>query len=273
MASYGNQNPFDLSANIANSSDGDGTVTAGDKLALAGGNPIVDEFAEQMSLAMEKVAREVEWFAFNGTFADGANTTPGSGTREMRGLAEYLALNANANNTVAAGGINGNIYYNDASGDGSGSDQKLHWDTIAGALKRLYDASAPLINPVLCVSPQQLLDLNKELTVDGAISGALTAAVLPRDRNIAGIDIDTVVTPFGSIGMMVIDPNIIPANKAFIVDFAFVQPVFTNIPGFGTVFVRDVEQDDYARVAKAIYMEMGYDFGPPSYHCMINDVA
>ena len=273
MASYGNQNPFDLSANIANSSDGDGTTTAGDKLAFSDGNPIVDEFAEQMALAMEKVAREVEWFAFNGTFADGANTTPGSGTREMRGLAEYLALNANANNSAAAGGINGNIYYNDTSGDGSGTDQKLHYDTIAGALKRLYDASAPMQNPVLLVSPQQLLDLNKELTVDGAISGALTAAVLPRDRNVAGIDIDTVVTPFGSIGMMVIDPNIMPANKAFIVDFAFVQPVFTNIPGFGTVFVRDIDQDDHARVAKAIYMEMGYDFGPPSYHCMINDVA
>ena len=273
MASYGNQNPFDLSANIANSSDGDGTTTAGDKLAFSDGNPIVDEFAEQMALAMEKVAREVEWFAFNGTFADGANTTPGSGTREMRGLAEYLALNANANNSAAAGGINGNIYYNDTSGDGSGTDQKLHYDTIAVALKRLYDASAPMQNPVLLVSPQQLLDLNKELTVDGAISGALTAAVLPRDRNIAGIDIDTVVTPFGSIGMMVIDPNIMPANKAFIVDFAFVQPVFTNIPGYGTVFVRDIDQDDYARVAKAIYMEMGYDFGPPSYHCMINEVA
>ena len=95
-----------------------------DKLALAGGNPIVDEFAEQMSLALEKVAREVEWFAFNGTFADGANTTPGAGTREMRGLAEYLALNANANNSVAARGINGNIYYNDTAGDGSGTDQR-----------------------------------------------------------------------------------------------------------------------------------------------------
>ena len=273
MASYGNQNPFDLSANIANSSDGDGTTTAGDKLAFSDGNPIVDEFAEQMALAMEKVAREVEWFAFNGTFADGANTTPGSGTREMRGLAEYLALNANANNSAAAGGINGNIYYNDTSGDGSGTDQKLHYDTIAGALKRLYDASAPMQNPVLLVSPQQLLDLNKELTVDGAISGALTAAVLPRDRNIAGIDIDTVVTPFGSIGMMVIDPNIMPANKSFIVDFAFVQPVFTNIPGYGTVFVRDIDQDANARIGKAIYMEMGFEFGPPSYHCKIQAVS
>ena len=41
---------------------------------------------------MEKVAREVEWFAFNGTFADGANTTPGSGTREMRGLEEWIRI-------------------------------------------------------------------------------------------------------------------------------------------------------------------------------------
>jgi hypothetical protein len=44
MATYQHQNPFDLSANIASSSDGDGTVTAADKLGLAGSNPIVDEF-------------------------------------------------------------------------------------------------------------------------------------------------------------------------------------------------------------------------------------
>jgi hypothetical protein len=72
LASTQNQNPFDLSANIANASDGDGTTTAGDKLALFGGSPVADEFAFQMEKAMEKVAREVEWFAFNGSFSDGA---------------------------------------------------------------------------------------------------------------------------------------------------------------------------------------------------------
>ena len=270
MATFQHQNPFDLSANIINSSDGDGTVTAADKLALAGSNPIVDEFAEQMALALEKVAREVEWFAFNGTFADGANVTPGSGTREMRGLSEYCALNANANNTAAPTFVGGNVYYNDTAGDGSGTDQVLSWDAIAESLKRLYDAHAPMQSPVLCVSPKQLLDLNKELLAGNV---GITGAILPRDRSIAGIDIDTIVTPFGSIGLMVIDPNIIPANTAFILDFAFIQPCFTNIPGYGTVFVRDIDQDDYARVSKAIYMEMGYDFGPPSYHLKITDVA
>ncbi len=268
MATFQHQNPFDLSANIINSSDGDGTVTAADKLSLAGGNPIVDEFSEQLTLALEKVAREVEWFAFNGTFADGANTTPGSGTREMRGLSEYIALNANANNSAAPTATGGNIYYNDASGDGTGAARVLSWDAIAGAMKRLYDAHAPMIQPVLCVNPKQLLDLNKEL-LTGTVG--ITGTILPRDRSIAGVDIDTIVTPFGAIGLMVIDPNIMPADSAFILDFAFIQPVFTNIPGYGTVFVRDLDQDDYARVGKAVYMEMGYDFGPPSYHLKFVD--
>ena len=271
MATFQQQNTFTLGAAAYNASDGDGTTSASTQLGLAGSNPIVDEFAEQMSLALEKVAREVEWFAFNGTFADGANVTPGAGTREMRGISEYCSLNANADNSVAPTFVGGNVYWNGTTGDGAtGDDQVLSWNAIAESLKRLYDAHAPMVQPVLCISPKQLLDLNKELLAGDV---GITGAILPRDRNLAGIDIDVIVTPFGQIGMMVIDPNILPANTAFILDFAFIQPVFTNIPGYGTVFVRDIDQDANAQVAKAIYMEMGYDFGPPSYHLKIAKVA
>jgi hypothetical protein len=270
LASTQNQNPFDLSANIANASDGDGTTTAGDKLALFGGSPVADEFAFQMEKAMEKVAREVEWFAFNGSFSDGANVTPGSGTREMYGVDVWITLNKNASNSAAVNPLGGNCYYNDTVGDGSGTTQVLSFDAIAGAMKRMYDNHAPMSNPVLCVSPKQLLDLNTELLAGNV---GITGAIIPRDRNVAGIDIDTVVTPFGSIGLMVIDPNILPANTAFILDLAYIQPVFTNIPGYGTVFVRDIDQDANARIGKAIYMEMGFEFGPPSYHCKIQAVA
>ena len=179
MATYQHQNPFDLSANIINSSDGDGTVTAADKLSLAGGNPIVDEFSEQLTLALEKLAREVEWFAFNGTFADGANTTPGDGTREMRGLYEYLQLNKNASNTAASVANGGNAYYNDTDGDDTGTRQKMTWDTVAGIMKRMYDAQAPMIQPVLVVTPGQLLSLNKELVEATSPATAMTAAIIP----------------------------------------------------------------------------------------------
>ena len=270
LASTGNQNPFDLSANAIEFSDGQGGTTAGDKLALFGGSAVADEFAVQMEKAMTKLAREVEWFLFNGSFSDGAHATPGSGTREMWGIDHWVNQNKNANNTAALNPLGGNCFYNDAAGDGSGSARVLSFDAIAGAMKLLYDAHAPLKQPVLCVSPKQLLDLNTEL-IGGNVG--ITGAIIPRDRNVAGIDIDTVVTPFGSIGLMVIDPDIMPTGTAFILDLAYVQPVFTNIPGYGTVFVRDIDQDANARIGKAIYMEMGFEFGPPSYHCKIQAVA
>ncbi len=270
LASTGNQNPFTLSAAITNQSDGDGTTTAGTAQGLFGGNAVSDEFALQMEKAMEKVAREVEWFLFNGSFSDGANVTPGSGTREMWGVDHWINQNKNASNTASLNPLGGNCYYNDTAGDGTGSAQVLSFDAIAGAMKILFDAHAPLKQPVLCVSPKQLLDLNTEL-VSGNVG--ITGAIIPRDRNVAGVDIDTVVTPFGSIGLMVIDPDIMPTGTSFILDLAYIQPVFTNIPGFGTVFVRDIDQDANARIGKAIYMEMGAEYGPPSYHCKIQAVA
>ena len=244
QAAYGEIVPFDLASSYKNSID---------KLSLEGTNPINDEMAAQLELVLELVAKKAEFQAFNGAFSDGT-----SSTRQMRGLDEHCSLSG------------GNIYFNDANGDGSGADQKIHWDTVAGAMKKLYDAGAPLREPVLFISPQMLLDLNKEL-VNPTVSGALTGGILPRDRNVGGVDIDTIVTPFGAMGLALSD--YLPSNKAFIVDMAFVTPVFLNVPGKGTVFIRDLDQGDNARMGKAVYMEMGYDFGPPQYHCEIADIA
>ena len=260
MAAYNQQNPFTLGAAGYPASDGDGTTTNTAQLALMGGNPITDELAEQLELALEKIAREVEYFAINGTFADGAHASnPIGDNRTFRGLAAHTALNG------------GNKYFNTSTEATGGTAKKLDWDAVAKSLKTLYDANAPVKNPVLLVNSANLLELNKQLHTPQ--SGGTTAAVLPRDRNVGGIDIDTVITPFGSIGMMALDGNILGSNDAFIVDMAYVSPIFTNIPGKGTVFVRDIDQDDNARVAKAIYMEMGIDFGPPQYHLHIDEIA
>ena len=98
-----------------------------------------------MSLALEKVAREVEWFAFNGTFADGANATPGAGTREMRGLSEYCALNANADNDTAPTLVSMVTYTTTIQLETVQEQTKFFPDAIANSLKRLYDASAPMV--------------------------------------------------------------------------------------------------------------------------------
>ena len=70
-------------------------------------------------------------------------------------------------------------------------------------------------------------------------------AVLPRDRNIAGVDIDTIITPFGNIGLVV--NEFVPASKAFVLDLAYLDVCFLNIPGKGAVFVEDTDNDDAAQ--------------------------
>jgi len=243
QAASGEIVPFNLSGNYKNSDPA---------LALEGNNPITDELAYQMELLLETVAKKVEWAAFNASYNDGV-----VGNRQMRGLKEHQDL---------AGGTS-------VDHVSAGAAQKLNWEIIADAMKALYDAGAPMRQPVLFVSPTMLLDLNKELI--NATVGSVNYGILPRDRSVGGVNIDTIVTPFGQIGLALSDylPSGSTAGKqAFIVDLSFVKPVFLNIPGYGTMFVRDIDQDDYARIAKAVYMEMAFDFGPQQFHCQIDNV-
>jgi hypothetical protein len=243
QAASGEIVPFNLSGNYKNSDPA---------LSLEGSNPITDELAYQMELLLETVAKKVEWAAFNASYNDGT-----TGNRQMRGLKEHQDLSGGTSvDHVSAGAA-----------------QKLNWEVIADAMKALYDAGAPMRQPVLFVSPTMLLDLNKELI--NATVGSVNYGILPRDRSVGGVNIDTIVTPFGQIGLALSDylPSGSTAGKqAFIVDLSFVKPVFLNIPGYGTMFVRDIDQDDYARIAKAVYMEMAFDFGPQQFHCQIDNV-
>ena len=222
--------------------------------AFEGTNPVNDEMAFQIEELLSKIAREVEYEFFNATFNDGTDGNP----REMRGIDEW----------VASG--NGSSTFDNQV---SSADTALDFDAIAEILKAMYDNGAPMQNPVLFARPASILDLNQGL----AAAGNLQMAVLPRDRNVGGVDIDTIVTPFGSLGMALSDylpaGTISGSKQAFIVDLSFVKPIFLNIPGYGTMFVRDLDQNDQARIAKAVYMEMGFDFGPQQYHCAIDNVV
>ena len=55
----------------------------------------------------------------------------------MRGLKQWIGLNANANNTVAPTYVGGNIHYCDSDGDATSAARDLTWDAIADGMKRL----------------------------------------------------------------------------------------------------------------------------------------
>ena len=220
--------------------------------AFEGQNPINDEMAFQLEELLSKIAREVEYEFFNATFNDGTDGNP----REMRGIAEWVAT-----------GNGSSAYAHDASGDGTGAAQGLDFDAIAETLKLMYDNGAPMANPVLFARPGSILDLNQNLVK----SGSNQMAILPRDRNVAGVNIDTIITPFGNIGLAV--NEYVPADQAFILDMSYLDVCFLNIPGKGGVFVEDTDNDDAAAVSKRVYMEIGLDKGPAEYHAVINGVS
>ena len=215
--------------------------------AFEGTNPVNDEMAFQIEELLSKIAREVEYEFFNATFNDGTDGNP----REMRGIDEW----------VASG--NGSSTFDNQV---SSADTALDFDAIAEILKAMYDNGAPMQNPVLFARPASILDLNQGL----AAAGNLQMAVLPRDRNVAGVNIDTIVTPFGNIGLVV--NEFVPASKAFVLDLAYLDVCFLNIPGKGAVFVEDTDNDDAAAISKRVYMEIGLDKGPAEYHGVITGV-
>ena len=215
--------------------------------AFEGTNPVNDEMAFQIEELLSKIAREVEYEFFNATFNDGTDGNP----REMRGINEW----------VASG--NGSSTFDNQV---SSSDTALDFDAIAEILKAMYDNGAPMQNPVLFARPASILDLNQGL----AAAGNLQMAVLPRDRNVAGVNIDTIITPFGNIGLVV--NEFVPASKAFVLDLAYLDVCFLNIPGKGAVFVEDTDNDDAAAISKRVYMEIGLDKGPAEYHGVITGV-
>jgi hypothetical protein len=221
-----------------------GTGTA----AFEGTNPVQDELAFQMEELLSKIAREVEYTFFNSSFNDGTDGNP----RAMRGLLTHL------DNDVTV--------FHDTDGNGDGDPQDIDYNVVATALKEMYDNGAPMQNPVLFVRPQTALDLNLNL----AKNGSNQMAILPRDRNVAGINIDTLVTPFGNIGLVV--NEFVSAENAFILDLGYLDVCFLNIPGKGGVFVEDTDNDDAAAISKRVYMEIGLDKGPKEYHCKIYGV-
>jgi len=220
--------------------------------AFEGSNPVQDEMAFQLEELLSKIAREVEFEFFNATFNDGTDGNP----REMRGIAQWVA---SANGSSA--------YAHDVDGDGTGAAQSLDYTAISETLKLMYDAGAPMQNPVLFARPGSILDLNQGLVSQGNQK----MAVLPRDRNIAGINIDSIITPFGNIGLVV--NEFVPSDQAFVLDLAFLDVCFLNIPGKGAVFVEDTDNDDAAAISKRVYMEIGLDKGPAEYHAVINGVS
>ncbi|HEV3309963.1 MAG TPA: DUF5309 family protein [Chloroflexota bacterium] len=89
-------------------------------------------------------------------------------------------------------------------------------------------------------------------------------------RNVGGVAVDTLVTDFGTFGVML--NRWMPAGQIGILDLSVCSPVFLEIPDKGLLFVEELARVGAARKFQ-LYGEIGLEYGPETYHGLINHLA
>jgi hypothetical protein len=204
--------------------------------SILGNQPVQDELAFQLDMAMKRAARDIEFSFLQGTYVADTDI---STARKTRGMLAAITTNERA----AAGG-------------------QLAQGDVNTVLKAMADSGAPFEQPVMFANAYQKQKLSS------IYSSALSLA--PRDRNIGGVNITTIETDFGEIGI-VYDRHM-PADDIIIADLAFCKPVFLDIPGKGHFFAEPLAQTGSAYKFQ-IYGEVGLEYGPEQFHGKITNLA
>lgn len=202
-------------------------------------NPVTDELAHQTMLKLRKIAIDVEKSFLTGAYAKPAtNASP----RTTRGV-----FTAMTTNVFAAGG----------------TARDLSKDLVDQALQDMFDNGAPLDeNTVFMVGAAQKVKLSSIYSATGLNQPTMT-------RNIGGVAIDTIVTDFGTFGVML--NRWTPTGKLGIVNLGVCAPVFLEVPNKGHLFVEPLAKTGSADKYQ-VYGEIGLEYGPESWHGVIADL-
>ena len=199
---------------------------------------VPNEHVFQREAAMKQFAIDYEYSCINGTFVDYADDDTAMKTR---GMMEAVSTNA-----TAAGGAT------------------LSRDLLEGVLQKMYDAGAPMSRPVIFVNSFQKRQISD-------IYG-----YAPDDRNYGGVNIKTIETDFGVIGV-VLTPQMTTSNM-LIADIDYCSPVFLpwTRKNDGAV-INSVDYEpvtfDGASEGGFIYAQTGLYYGHEKHHGKLTGLA
>ena len=188
-----------------------------------------NELDFQVGVRMKKIAKDIEYTFLNGVYQEGTHDDVAYKTKGI--------INAITDITANAGG------------EGLG-----YW-AVALLLQDLAE-NAPTNNLVLMARGTNIMQLNADCA-----KNHLT--VIPASRNINGINIDTLVTPFGTIGLLT--NNFLPEGTAVIVNPSVCSPVYLPVPEKGNFFLEELAKTGASQRFQ-IYGQVGLDYGANFYH-------
>lgn len=199
---------------------------------ILGDQPVMNEMDFQQALKLDRAAEDMEVSFLNGVFQNPANNTTG---RKTRGVSTAIVTN-----TVAAGATN---------------LSQTHIDTL---LRTMHSNRAQFRRPVLMMSALQAQRFNA------------IYAISPESRTVGGANIQEVVTPFGSLALVI--NRHVTASEVLLIDMAYVRAVVAPIPGKGELFLEPVAQTG-AAVKSQLYGEWGIQYGPERFHGKITGLT
>ena len=200
-------------------------------ISIIGDQPVQDEFAFQQQAQLRQISIDLEFSMLQGTFQAGVNiATPA----KMRGL-----QNAIITNTVAAAGAT------------------LTKALVDSLLAQMAATGSPFENVVLFVNA-----FNKQKLTDAY-------AFAPEDRNVGGVNIKTIETDFGIVGVS-FAPQM-PTDELYAVEMTVCSPMF--VPFAGQLMTFEMLAQVAASKKGQWYAQIGLDYGPEEYHGSITGLA
>ena len=195
-------------------------------------NNISDEKDFQIMLSLQKIARDVDYCFLHGTKTDYSDHDTAFATNGI--------VTAITSSTTAEGGLT------------------LTKALFNAALIDAWGNGAKFVRPVIFCGA-----FNKTKFSD--IYG-----YAPEDRNYGGVNIKTIETDFGVMGI-VLEPHL-TSSTILVADLSVCSPVFCNIPGKPELFYEDLAKHGAADYGQLFGM-LGLDYGPEWMHFTMTGLA
>ena len=204
---------------------------------ILGNQPVGGEIPHQLGLKINKVSRDVEKSFLNGVYAyPNDNVT----ARKTRGVLTAIDTHSTAFTTDIR-------------------------TTLNAMLAGMYEDEtkvAPLIQPVLFMNGTTKTQTSLEYTNNLGLAD--------RSRTIGGVDVDTLVTDFGTFGIVL--DRYMPVDQIALLDMSVLETCFLPIPGKGHFFTEPLAKTGaYDHVQ--LYGEIGLEYGPEQFHGLITGIV
>lgn len=199
-------------------------------------NPM-NELDFQVAAKMAKIGQDIEYTFLQGVYN---KATADTEINKTRGLATAITTNVIA-----------------ADGNPLGL-----WD-VAEAMKLIDDNNAPVGGVVLLCDAVTKFQLNADAQQNGL-------TIVDSGRSINGINISTLVTPLGEIGILICQK--LPSGTAIVANVPYISPVHQPTPEKGNFFLEELARTGAGQKYQ-IFGQVGLDYGVEWIHSKITGIA